>query len=85
MEYALARELAKPVYVFITDAAFPTDPHVAEDEEYRRLQAAYRQALMQTGQDYCLARSREDMDQKVRSLRLQYAFANTRRPVIPAL
>ena len=71
LEYALARELGKPVYVFITDDAFPTDPHAAEDEEHRRLQAAYRQALMQTGQDYCLALSREDIDQKVRSLRLQ--------------
>jgi hypothetical protein len=26
LEYALARELGKPVYVFITDDAFPTDP-----------------------------------------------------------
>jgi tetratricopeptide (TPR) repeat protein len=59
------------VYVFITDDAFPADPHAAEDEEHGRLQAVYRQALMQTGQDYCLALSREDIDQKVRSLHLQ--------------
>ena len=71
LEYALARKLDKRVYVFITDDAFPTDQHVAEDEEYSRLQAAHRQALMQTGQDYCLAISREDIDQKVRSLHLQ--------------
>src|SRR4029453_4249065 len=71
LEYALARELGKPVYLFITDDAFPTDPHAADDEEHRRLQAAYRQALMQTDQDYCLALSPEDIDQKVRSLRLQ--------------
>ena len=33
LEYALARELGKPVYVFITDDAFPTDSHAAEDED----------------------------------------------------
>jgi tetratricopeptide (TPR) repeat protein len=71
LEYALACELGKPVYVFITDDAFPTDPHTAEEEEHSRLQAEHRQALMQTGQDYCLALSREDIDQKVRSLHLQ--------------
>ena len=55
----------------ITDDAFPADSHATEDEEHGRLQAVYRQALMQTGQDYCLALSREDIDQKVRSLHLQ--------------
>jgi hypothetical protein len=71
LEYDLARDLDKPVYVFITDEAFPTDPHAAEDEEHSRLQAAHRQALMQTGKDYCRAISHEDIDQKVRSLPLK--------------
>jgi hypothetical protein len=71
LEYTLARELGKRVYVFITDDAFPTDPHAVEDEAHGRLQAAHRQVLMQTDQDYYRAISREDIDQKVRSLHLQ--------------
>ena len=70
LEYALARQLGKPVYVFITDDAFPTDPHAAEEEEHSRLQAAHRQTLIQTGRDYCRAISPEEIDQKVRSLPL---------------
>jgi tetratricopeptide (TPR) repeat protein len=71
LEYDLARQLGKPVYVFITDDAFPTEPHTAEEEEHSRLQAAHRQALMQTGRDHCRAISPEEIDQKVRSLPLK--------------
>jgi uncharacterized protein DUF4062 len=71
LEYDLAHDLRKPVYVFITDEAFLTDPYAAEDEEHSRLQAAHRQALMQTGRDYCRAIFHEDIDQKVRSLPLK--------------
>ncbi len=71
MEYDLARELGKPVYVFLTGVGFPTDSYEAEDEEKVHLQEAHRQALMGSGQDYHRATSREDIDQKVRSLQLQ--------------
>jgi tetratricopeptide (TPR) repeat protein len=71
LEYDLARELGKPVYVFVTGAGFPTDPYEAEDEERLHLQEAHRQALTGTGQDYLRAASREDIDQKVRSLQFR--------------
>jgi tetratricopeptide (TPR) repeat protein len=71
LEYDLARALGKPVYVFVTGAGFPADPHEAEDEEKIHLQETHRQALMGTGQDYLRAASREDIDQKVRSLQFR--------------
>jgi hypothetical protein len=71
LEYDLARKLGKPVYVFVTGAGFPTDPYEAEDEEKVHLQEAYRQALMGTDQEYHCAVSREDIDQKVRSLQFR--------------
>jgi hypothetical protein len=71
LEYDLARALGKPVYVFVTGAGFPTDPDEAEDEEKVHLQEAHRQALMGTDQEYHCAASREDIDQKVRSLQFR--------------
>jgi tetratricopeptide (TPR) repeat protein len=71
LEYDLARELGKPVYVFLTGEGFPADPHEAEDEEKIHLQETHQQALMGTGQDYHCAASREDIDQKVRSLQFR--------------
>jgi tetratricopeptide (TPR) repeat protein len=71
LEYDLARELGKPVYVFVTGARFPGDPYKAEDEEKVHLQEAHRQALMGTDQEYHCAASREDIDQKVRSLQFR--------------
>ena len=72
LEYDLAVELGKPVYVFLTAADFPTDPHEPEDEERVRLQAVHRQNLIGTGQDYSCTATREELDQKIRSLQLKF-------------
>jgi hypothetical protein len=71
LEYDLAVELGKPVYVFLTGADFPADPHEPEPPELQELQAAHRQRLMSTGHDYNPAASIRDLDQKVRSLQLK--------------
>lgn len=42
LEYDLARELEKPVYVFVTGEGFPADDHPVEDEKRVRLQEAHR-------------------------------------------
>src|SRR6516165_8321620 len=52
LEYDIARELEKPVYVFVTGARFPADKHKPEPIELRALQEAHRQRLTSTGQDY---------------------------------
>jgi tetratricopeptide (TPR) repeat protein len=71
LEYDIAVELGKPVYVFITGAGFPADPHESEPPEVRELQAAHRGRLISTGQDYNPSESIEQLDQKIRSLQLK--------------
>jgi len=68
LEYDLARDLGKPVYVFVTGEGFPADDYPVEDEEQVRLQEGHRQALTDGGQDYLLATTREEINDKVRSL-----------------
>ncbi len=71
LEYDIAVELGKPVYVFITGAGFPADPHEPEPPELRELQAAHRGRLISTGQDCNPSESIEQLDQKIRSLQLK--------------
>ncbi len=70
-EYDLAVELGKPVYVFLTGDGFPADPHEPEDADRMRLQDAHRQRLTGTGQDYSRPSTREELDQKIRTLPLK--------------
>ena len=43
LEYDIAVELKKPVYVFLTGDGFPADPHKPEPAELRELQQAHRE------------------------------------------
>ena len=71
LEYDVALELGKPVYVFLLGDNFPTDPHDPEPSEFQELQEAHRQRLTSTGKDYNPTASVEQLDQKIRSLRLK--------------
>ncbi len=71
LEYDIAVELGKPVYVFITGAEFPADSHEPEPPELRDLQAAHRHRLISSGQDFNPSESIEQLDQKIRSLQLK--------------
>ena len=71
LEYDIANELGKPVYVFLTGANFPTDPHDPEPPEFQELQEAHRQRLTSTGQDYNPTTKTEQLDQKIRSPQLK--------------
>ena len=42
MEYDLARELKKPLYLFVCGDDFPYDEHAPEDADKRELQQAHR-------------------------------------------
>jgi tetratricopeptide (TPR) repeat protein len=68
LEYDIAMELGKPVYVFLTDKNFPADPHGPESPELQALQEAHRQRLIASGRDYTWTGSREHLDQKIRSI-----------------
>ena len=71
LEYDIAVELGRPVYVFLTGDKFPTDPHEPESPELRELQVAHRERLTSTGKDYNPTASPEQLDQKIRSLQLK--------------
>jgi tetratricopeptide (TPR) repeat protein len=71
LEYDVAVELGKPVYVFVTGADFPADPHEPEAPELRELQEAHRQHLMSPGKNYNPVSSLEELDQNIRSLPLK--------------
>ncbi len=47
-EALYARQRGKKVWVLVLDDTFATDPHEAEPEKLRSLQASYRQRLLQT-------------------------------------
>src|SRR5262245_54583463 len=71
LEYDIAVELGKPVYVFLTGDGFPTDPHDPEPDDLRTLQQAHRQRLCSSDREYNFAGSTEQIDRKVRSLQLK--------------
>jgi tetratricopeptide (TPR) repeat protein len=71
LEYDIAVELKKPVYVFVTGASFPADAHEPEPGELYALQEAHRQRLMATGQDCNRIDSTQELDHKICSLPLE--------------
>lgn len=72
LEYDIARELNKPVYVFICGDQFPYDPPPAgampEDETRRELQRAHRQILLQGDHLYTPVGSVDELQLRVREL-----------------
>ncbi len=71
LEYDIAKELDKPVYVFVTGQGFPADPHEPELDDLSQLQSDHCQHLTRSGQDYSRPTTREQLDQQVRSLQLK--------------
>jgi uncharacterized small protein (DUF1192 family) len=71
LEYDIAMELTKPVYVFLTSDGFPADPHESETGELKTLQESHRRSLTSTGRDYSRLDTVEELDQKIRSLQMK--------------
>lgn len=72
VEYDIARELGKPVYVFLTEdeTAFPLAG--AEADELRALQLAYRRELQSSDRDWAAFRTRERLREEVALLRFPW-------------
>lgn len=68
LEFDLARELRKPLYVFVCSEDFAYDPHPAEDELHRELQLAHRAALGTTETLRTKVTSRDELALRVREL-----------------
>ena len=68
MEYDLARELKKPLYVFVCGDDFAYDEHAPEDAEKRALQQAHRSALLGSETLRYKVLSRDDLALKIHAL-----------------
>jgi tetratricopeptide (TPR) repeat protein len=71
MEYDMAREMNKRVYVFICGEGFPYDQHVPEDPERQYLQKGHRVALLTADEMRYTVRSHDDLKVRVRELQTQ--------------
>ena len=68
LEYDLALELRKPLYVFLCGVDFPYDEHPAEDPEKQALQVAHRERLRASETLRTHIKSRDELAQRVREL-----------------
>ncbi|MEO6004370.1 MAG: DUF4062 domain-containing protein [Opitutus sp.] len=68
LEYDIARELRKPVYVFVCAADFPYDEHTPEDAEKQELQKAHRTRLSSSETLRYDVHTRDDLSLRVREL-----------------
>jgi hypothetical protein len=71
LEYDVAVELGKPVYVFLTVDGFPADPHEPEPAELRELQEAHRRRLTSPGRNYNPTASVQELEKSIRELPLK--------------
>jgi hypothetical protein len=65
LEYEIAKELRKPVFVFLGGEKCSYDPHADEPEELRQLQATYRGCLRQKPEDRGVFESQKDLECKL--------------------
>jgi tetratricopeptide (TPR) repeat protein len=68
LEYELATELGKPVYVFICGTGFPYDEHPPEDAERQALQQQHRARLQKSDHIYTPVGSRDELALRVHAL-----------------
>jgi uncharacterized protein DUF4062 len=71
MEYDIARELGKPVYVFVCGGGFPYDAHSPEVEEERMRQQAHRERLLTGDHLYTPIDTRDELAMRVHALQIQ--------------
>ena len=68
LEYDIALELKKPLYIFLCAEGFPYDPHEPEPEELWRLQRSHRTELIARDDLYLPVNDAHDLALRVREL-----------------
>ena len=69
-EYDVARELKKPLYVFLATENYEPDKFPTQSEEEKELQLTHRRAIEQCGEIYYQFTGREELGSRIRELRL---------------
>jgi hypothetical protein len=81
IEYDVARELGKPIYLFLAKQDCPTDESLAQTDEEKSLQIAHRQVIRTCGDVYYWFATPEEVASRVRELRLPERNAEAPRRV----
>lgn len=68
LEYDIARELGKPIYVFVCGDGFPYDEHTPEDSERRALQQSHRDQLQAGDHLFTPVGTRDELALRVHAL-----------------
>jgi tetratricopeptide (TPR) repeat protein len=81
LEYDVARQLGKPVYLFLAAENCEFDVHPAQNEEEKALQLAHRRAIESCGDVYYSFASIEEVASRVREMRFPARPAEAPRRV----
>ncbi len=74
MEYDLAQELGKRLYLFVCDEAYPFDQQPEpEPEDEVALQEAYRKRILEGSQLYTIVQSPDELTRRISEMRLEAA------------
>ena len=81
IEYDVARELGKPIYLFLATKDCKTDETLVQTDEEKSLQMAHRQGIQTCGDIYYSFTSREELASQVLKLPLPASSAAATRRV----
>jgi tetratricopeptide (TPR) repeat protein len=82
IEYDVARELKKPLYLFLSIENYEPDKLSTQSEEENELQLTHRCAIEQCGDIYYWFASREELGSRIRELRFPARRAEAPRRVV---
>jgi hypothetical protein len=82
IEYHVARELGKPVYLFLAAENYEPDNRTTESEEEKELQLAHRHTIENCGHIYYRFSTHKEIGKRVRELRFPERIATAPRRVV---
>jgi hypothetical protein len=82
IEYDVARELKKPLYLFLAAENYESDKPCTQSDEEKELQLTHRRAIEQCGDIYYHFTGREELGSRIRELRFPARSAEAPRRVV---
>src|SRR5271166_5891538 len=82
IEYDVARELKKPLYLFLSAENYESDKPSTQSDEEKELQLTHRRAIEQCGDIYYQFTGREELGSRIRELRFPDRSAEAPRRVV---
>src|ERR1700675_554721 len=82
IEYDVARELKKPLYLFLAAENYESDKPSTQSDEEKELQLTHRRAIEQCGDIYYQFTGREELGSRIRELRFPARGAEAPRRVV---